>query len=390
MIKRKIVFALSPPLLIVAIPHLYWLAGMLFGAVILWLLFSSKLPIVIWFRDKKWLSSVVLLFAVVIVAVVIRIFFIEIFSIPSGSMEDTLLTGDKILVSKLNYGPALPRSPYEIPWLNLIWYLKAGKNAKFDSTYWDYTRLKGYSTIRNNDVLVFSHPLWGNRDNFFIKRCVGIPGDTLQITKGVVTINKRALIVPELAKQRYLVKSNNLREFWKKTDSLHIGGLDYFPNLKEKTSEFVLTQAQRKQLNALACVDSITLMPVCCDSSQWINDKNLAWTIDDFGPLVIPREGTTIELTQPNYLIYQQTIRELEKQKIEQKGDSFYLNGAESISYTFKHNYYFMMGDNRYNSQDSRYWGLVPEESIVGKACLVLISSDWSGFRWNRMLKAIR
>jgi signal peptidase I len=393
MAKYKLVYVLSPVIIIAATIQLYWLAGILLGAGTLWLLFSSKLRFMVWFRSKTGLVSVLSLFTVFLVAVSVRVFFIEIFAIPSGSMEDTLLPGDKVLVTKLNYGPRMPYSPYEIPWLNLFWYLQAKASTNTDTVFWNYTRLKGFSKIKKGDVIVFGHPLWGKRDNFFVKRCIGLPGDTLEIKNGGVKINGRLFPEPEYVKNQYTVWYNNSVALFGLIDSLHLNAAAY-GRREKRVLELQMNRLDKEQLVKHTCIDSICMKPVDNDSSTWVwiypQKEELFWTIDNFGPLVIPSKGMTISLTQRNLMIYQGTINRLEKVKMEKRDGICYLNGQPVNTYTFKQNYYFMMGDNRSNSCDSRYWGFVPEENIVGRAGLILFSNDWNGFRWKRMLKLIK
>ncbi|MCK9641548.1 MAG: signal peptidase I [Prolixibacteraceae bacterium] len=390
---RKIQLSLfTIALIFVTAIGLYWLA---FGALLvllICLLFRSDLSAFVWLRKHSFVSSLVYIVGIFLLAISIRVFMIEIFSIPSSSMENTLLVGDKVLVSKLNYGPAMPKSPFEIPWINLFWYLGSSKTTNLDSAYWDYKRLSGFSFVKHGDVAVFIHPLWGKRDNYFIKRCVGIPGDTLQIIDGVVFANRDAIPSSDQAKQPYQMKVTNRAVFRNMVDSL---GLETWENNIAQTSEKIrmnLTRPQLKQLNQKSCIDSVSTNIVGNDSSQWVDPKNriLAWTIDNFGPVVIPRKGMVIHLTPTNFLVYRRTITHLEKIKLESKNDIFYLNGQLATTYTFLHNYYFMMGDNRHNSNDSRFWGFVPEENIVGKACVILFSNNGNGIRWNRMLKRIK
>jgi signal peptidase I len=393
MTKRKLVYALSPAIIMAVTIQLYWLAGMLLGAGSLWLLFSSKLHFIVWFKSKKRLGTILSLFTVFIVAISMRIFFIEIFAIPSGSMEDTLLPGDKVLVTKLNYGPRMPYSPYEIPWLNLFWYLQANATTNTDTIFWHYTRLKGFSKVKNGDVIVFGHPLWGKRDNFFVKRCIGLPGDTLEIRNGEVKINRKMFFEPEYVKNQYAIWYNNSTALYKLTDSLNLYTTGLYGQRENRALELLMNKLNKEKLIGQASIDSIHIKSVESDSSKWVwvypKNEELVWTIDNFGPLVIPAKGMIIKLTHTNLLIYQQTINRLEKVKIEEKNMTFYLNNIPATTYTFKRNYYFMMGDNRSNSNDSRYWGFVPEENIVGKATLILLSSEWNGFRWKRMLKPI-
>lgn len=376
---------------IVAFSGLYWLALVILMVLLICLLFRSKLPVFVWIRSNGFISSPILLVGIFLLAISMRVFLIDIFAIPSGSMESTLVAGDKILVSKLNYGPAMPQSPYEIPWINLIWYLSAGKTNNMDSLYWDYNRLSGFSSVKRGDVTVFIHPLWGKRDNFFVKRCVGLPGDTLQIINGVVYANHQAIAVPDLVRQPYKIKVNHWPAFLKLTDSLQIEANGNYPRRNNETPGYNLTAHQLRQLQAGHCIESVSMDVVSNDSTQWVFQKrrNVTWTIDNYGPVVIPRKGMILELNPINFLVYWQIMNKLEGNKVKEKDGIYFLNNQPVTTYTFNRNYYFMMGDNRHNSNDSRHWGFVPEENIVGKAQVILFSNDSRGIRWNRVLQLI-
>ncbi|KAF0235560.1 MAG: signal peptidase [Prolixibacteraceae bacterium] len=282
----------------------------------------------------NWLKTVFTLLIIFIAAISFRLFCLELYAIPSGSMEDTLLPGDKVLVNKLAYGPKLPASPNDIPWVNLCWYFLGGQHANPDSVYWKYHRLKGFSEIKHGDVMVFSHPLWGGRNNYFVKRCIALPGDTLQIINGMVKINA--------------------------------GFLDEQPTIK--------------------------MVPVVYDSTHTVYPyhPNIRWSVDDYGPLVIPYKGMQISLTSEALQLYYNVIKDHEPVNADWKNEVFRNNEKTAELYTFQNNYYFMLGDNRHNSNDSRYWGFLPEEDINGKATVVLFNFLNGKFMTNRFFKRIK
>jgi signal peptidase I len=334
--KRKIWYIGFVTLFILLLGlKIYWLAigMMLIGAVSL--IFSSGHQLVLNLRKNNLISGVLAVVGIFIFAISIRVFVIEVFSIPSGSMEKTLFPGDKIMVNKMSYGPALPGSPYKIPWLNLFWLLSANEKTNTDSIYWDYHRLNGFSKIKRTDVIVFDHPFNKGPDNTFVKRCMALPGDTLRIEAGTVKVNNKIINIPGVG--------------------------------QEKTS-------------------------IPKDSANWVYPRirSFSWTIDDYGPLVVPAKGMTIELNPVTYELYRRTINRIEKAGINKKGNLYFRNGQQITEYTFTKDYYFMMGDNRHNSNDSRYWGFVPEENMIGKAILILFSNGEIGMRWNRTLKRLK
>ncbi len=371
---------------------------------IVWLTILLSLPLLFYFvssnlktskkrnwkiRSIKTLATCIFIF---FMAVSVRVFLFEVFAIPSGSMEETLSIGDKILVNKLVYGPELPRSPFEIPWLNLFYYITEGNKAPLDSLWWDYTRLPGLRKIRQGDVLVFRHPTWGGRNNFFVKRCVALPGDTLYIRLSKIYTNRQVFKEPPLVKKKFLVWSKNIfqvaRAFENKKMKIQWDSQQLIKNgyLVDLTSE-----AKEELLNSDLDVDSIKNIEWPDDTANWVYPigESFRWTIDHYGPIIIPYKGMTIQLTNKNFQMYARAVNALERKRLEARHGQIFLNGEPVTTYTFTHNYYFMMGDNRYNSNDSRYWGFVPEKDIVGKAVVILFSND-EEFNWKRLFKRIR
>ncbi len=385
--KIKVAFVLYGLLIIFFITSLVWLTFCLAIIAVTHLFFS----IIIKNGKPKKLRTALSFITFFFLAIFFRVFIIEIYSIPSSSMKDTLLPGDKIMVNKLVYGPKLPVSPYDIPWINLGWYLINRKNIKPDSVYWNYNRLKGYSKINHGDVIVFSHPLWGGRNNYFVKRCIALPGDTLEIEKGRVKINS------VYSNERPNIKTNN-RLWIKQTvrfknfiDSLQIGLQgEWF--LHKKPIELFLSNKQIKYLEESQIVDSIKRIEHVFDTAHMVYPyhSNVQWSIDNYGPLVIPYKGMQIQLSRETLQLYYNVIKDHEPVDPNWSKEVFRIIENTSTIYTFQKDYYFMLGDHRHNSSDSRHWGFLPEEDISGKATIVLFNFIDGEFMGNRIFRKIK
>jgi len=412
----------------------YWL---LVGNVFIFLLFfTSNLHIPL--LKKINLPTAVrnicdITFAILIALFItlgIRTLFIEAYKIPTPSMEKSLMVGDYLFVSKLAYGPKLPNTPLSIPFLPGM--LPGGKLCYSKLINLPYKRLKGFSKVERNDVIVFnfpegdtvivqypgqnyyslirqfgrdylqsrfsfvSHPV-DKRDNY-IKRCIGLPGDTITIVSSLVVVNGQKL--EELPDQQfnYYVKTKNIeldKEIVSKL-GLKEGQLKY--NYYTSTYIMNLTRENAEYLSKHKDVENITryLETVLSFKNTEIfpHSTQSLWSADDFGPVVVPGKGMTVKINIDNLPLYRRIIEVYEKNKLVLQGDNIYINGKLASSYTFKMDFFFVMGDNRHNSADSRFWGFVPEDHLVGKAVAIWFSLDAEkgirGMRLKRMFKSIK
>lgn len=374
-----------PAILLLTI-GLGWLACGILVVGIGLILFSSTLKWVGWIKNNTWLSGFLSLLSVFAVAILFRLFVFEILVIPSGSMEDTLRPGDHIVLSKLKYGPQLPRSPFEIPWANLFFFLNREARARANVDWWNYHRLNGYSTIERNDVIVFQVP--NGEDNLYIKRCIGLPGEQFQLIGGQAFCNER--------KVDALTGMKNLYHLWPGKIELAMRQLNLMQiqlpgTFRDSIWEVYLSKAEMETLLLSPAVDSVKLKPLLSGegSVSYPGNENYSWSKDDFGPVQIPAKGMKIRMNAESFLLYKDILHKFEKVNIQEQEGQYYAEGEEIREYTFQQDYYFMLGDNRHHSIDSRYWGFVPEENIIGKSVCILFSTGNDGFQWNRILQAI-
>jgi signal peptidase I len=367
---------------------------------------------------REWFDSI--LFAVV-AATLIRWLFLEAYTIPTGSMEKTLLIDDFLFVSKLHYGTRTPKTILQLPLTHQkIWFTDIPSYLTWIQL--PNFRLPGFTHVKNGDVVVFNYP--GNADNpndtyggynlypvdlrtNYIKRCIGTPGDVLEIRDEQVYINGKAMEVPVKSQQSYQLEANTEvnEKVWRKYD---IRTTDVSPGYPTDKNTVVYqiagaTADAIKELKTMSFVKQITPLNVTkSDStSQYYsetfphNRKFFPWTRDNFGPLTVPKAGVTIQLDEKNIATYKNAITIYDGNKnAKYENGKILIDGKEITSYTFKQDYYFMMGDNRHGSDDSRFWGFVPADHIVGKAVFIWMSIDKEGsflnkIRWNRLFRII-
>lgn len=355
---------------------------------------------------REWWDAI--LFAVV-AATLIRWLIMEAYTIPTPSMENSMLVGDFLFVSKFHYGTRTPRTPLQIPLTHQkIWFTNIPSYVDWVQlpTY----RLPGFSEVKREDVVVFNVPpkdLNEGKDypidlkTNYIKRCVAVAGDVLEIKNKQVFINGQASANPIDMQFSYLVTSNdeiNERNFTK----LELDPDDYTylgrPENNKAVYQMFLTKAKAEEMKTLPYIVSISedyRTNEGVDTRAFPGSKYTPWNGDNYGPLTIPKEGMKILVNDSTLSIYGSVIRLYDHNKdVKIEEGKLTIEGKEITEYTFNQNYYFMMGDNRHNSLDSRYWGFVPEDHIVGKGFFIWLSIDkYADFlhkiRWSRFFKLI-
>jgi len=456
--KKHIRFAFAAILYILVVIWIgnYWL---LFGLGIIYDLYiSEKVNWTFWKKRNgrnnafiEWLDA--LIFAVIAVTL-INIFLFQNYRIPTPSMEKSLLVGDHLFVSKLAYGPRMPNTPIAFPFTQHTMPLTKGKSWS-NLVVWPYKRLVGRGKVKNNDPIVFNFPagdtvvveeqttsyyeivrrnardmrmrdsyggdaqkpdnyyfqmarkeIWGKytviyrpvdrRDNY-VKRCIGIPGDTITIRSGVLYVNGK--IVPDNHTQQttYVVGTNgttiNPKAFERlaisRSDQTMISGSAYLLPLTKANAESISKFSNVTEVTTVFARQGEFAPHIFPYSSYY------GWNEDNYGPIWMPVKGTSVKLDTSNLCLYERIIDVYENNDLRVEGNTIFINNIPSDSYTFKMGYYWMMGDNRHNSADSRYWGFVPEDHIVGTPKFIWLSLDKEAkglkrIRWSRMFMKAR
>jgi signal peptidase I len=321
---------------------------------------------------KEWLDAIVWALTV---AVIVRTFFFEAYRIPTPSMERTLLTGDFLIVSKLNYGLRTPMA-FGIPFTEINW----------NGVEFPWTRLPGWQDVERNDIVVFNYPIdeaiISNKTNY-IKRAVAVPGDTLEIRDKVLYLNGVAEVQRPTYEQIYRVMPRErvrLSEAKVRLAGGQIRGSD------AQAYYISLTQEGRATVASWPEVASVDLFvrPAEIDdyaTSRFDFRRGMASNHDHIAPFVVPGRDVRIALDDATWPVYRTAVQRYEGNTVERTADGgFLINGQPATSYTFRKNYYFMMGDNRDNSEDSRMWGFVPEDHVIGKPAIIYLSIDTE--RW--------
>lgn len=394
----------------------------------------------------EWVDAIIY---AVVAASLIRALFIEPYTIPTGSMEKTMLVGDFLFVSKLAYGPKKANTPISFPLVHHTLPFTSYTPSFLTWIKRPYERMKGMGKVERNDVVVFNFPEGDTvlaevqqslsyyqallqydremihrrytvlvrpvdkRENY-IKRCVGLPGDTIEIKQKILFVNGEPAFVAPGQKTTYAVHSKpsllsdkQLKHFDIPNSDIHAynkevtygsQGQSHFVQRRDTVGFLDIAQEDVENIRKIPAVKEVVSESLSANEFDiycFPHSENFPWNADNYGPLYIPKAGKTIDITTKNLPIYKRIISTYEQNKLEIKGNDIYINDSLSNTYTFKMNYYWMMGDNRQRSLDSRFFGFVPEDHLVGKASFIWFSLDAdksfpSNIRWNRIFSTIK
>ena len=354
-----------------------------------------------------------LLFAIV-VATIVHTYFIQPYTIPTSSLEKSLLVGDFLFVSKMNYGARVPMTTVALPMVHDSIPLTKSKSY-LTWPQLPYMRLPGIQNIDRTDIVVFNWPVDTvfrffdtskrraykpvDKKSNYVKRCVGIPGDNLSIKDGMVYIDGKILQLPERAKPQFSYKIAldgktpiDFESLFKDLDVTDPAG--FIDQTKRDTVIMsALTEVGAERLKNTPGITAV-IRQISREDDNGVFPHINKWNRDNYGPVYIPEEGKTVALTAETLPFYKAIITDYENNDLKVNGSEIRINGEIATNYTFKQNYYFMMGDNRHNSEDSRYWGFVPENHIVGKPIFIWLSIDPNGkginkIRWDRVFTTV-
>jgi signal peptidase I len=364
-------------------------------------------------NENKTSDTISSLLFAIIVATIVHTYVLQPYTIPTSSLEKSLLVGDFLFVSKMNYGARVPMTTIALPMVHDSIPLTKRKSY-LSWPLLPYLRLPAFEKIKNCDIVVFNWPVdtvYKFRDNSgkraykpidkksnYVKRCVGIPGDSLQIKEGIVYINGKILALPERAKPQYSYKiaidGKTPIDFEYLFKDMHItDGAGFTSEARDTLYVAALTEESVARLKNVPGITAV-IREVSKGVENGIFPHINLWNRDNFGPIFIPQQGKNVALNLATLPFYKMIITEYENNNLEVIGDVIKINGVVTNSYTFKQDYYWMMGDNRHNSEDSRYWGYVPADHIVGKPVFIWMSWDTNGkglgkIRWERLFTTV-
>lgn len=358
---------------------------------------------------QEWMDAIIFAGGA---ALIIRALMIEAFMIPTSSMERTLMVGDFLFVSKINYGSRLPMLPISFPFVHNKMPFTEGTKSYSDIIKLPYFRLPGFEDVERNDIVVFNYPaddimpnnpvlgpvnVTSAKENY-IKRCVGVSGDKIEVKNSILYVNDKIAFQAENMQYKYLVKTTETGFNFKMLEKygfrkpvqgeINMNWGPVGPNTYEFFMPESIAKMMKKWSNVLS-VQKIIEPKNTAEQGVFPNDlENFPFNSDNFGPIIIPKKGETVQINKSNIALYKRVIETYEGHDLKMDSKNIYIDGQKVDSYTFEMNYYWMMGDNRKNSLDSRYWGYVPEDHIVGKPLMVFASFE-NGLRWDRLFKFV-
>ena len=439
----------------------YWL---LFGLPIIFDIYVSKfVPWNFWKKPKEgkkvpaWIEWADALIFALIAVYIINIFLFQNYKIPTSSLEKTMLVGDHLFVSKVSFGPRMPFTPIAFPLVQNAFPIINTKSYT-DWPSWKYRRLKGFSEVLRDDIVVFNFPtgdtvpfFYSNPDYYitirtrgeeivslnpnllkdkefqtefeerqfinslgrkhvydnqnylgkvvyrpidrrdnYVKRCVATPGDLFEIRKNQIYINGEPSPNHEHLQHNYIITTDGTQLNARFFEKLGVAEADRWSSGHHYS--IPLTEKMFEEIKTLPIIKSIRVEEDF--SHVFPYSRHFQWTRDNYGPVTIPKSGATVDLTVENILLYERIITAYENNSLEVRDSTIFINGHPADKYTFTKDYYFMMGDNRHKSADSRYWGFVPEDHIVGRPILVWLSLDTdkkfpANIRWKRFFKMV-
>lgn len=382
---------------------------------------------------REWVDAII--FAVV-AATIIRTFLFEAYTIPTSSMEKSMLVGDYLFVSKIAFGPRMPMTPIAFPFVHHTMPFSETAKSFVEWISFPYYRFPGMTTVKQNDPVVFNYPegdtvsttfqsgisyyrlvkergrerVWNDKRNYgdivyrpvdkrenYVKRCIGLPGTTLEIKDRQVYLNGEKAVNPEKLQYLYYIFTDGSSINQKILDKLNISEI----SRHSQPGVFVapLTEESKLELEQIPIVKEVRVMNE--PAGEWNPEifpfsANFPWNRDNYGPITIPAKGVPINITIENLPIYERLITVYEGNTLKVKDGKILINNIETDTFTPDLNYYWMMGDNRHNSVDSRYWGFVPEDHIVGKPEIVWLSLDSNKslsdgkIRWDRIFSLVK